>query len=100
MTLYKDEMDCVIRQIFYSDKKPYKFRQLRRELGKVMNRPNISFDTFSLHLKRMVFGRILQQNGKYYSLTKECRNKMDKGLSIDSRSYNDLNRSIDDNHFS
>ena len=99
MTSYNDEIDRVIRQVLYSDKKPYKFRQLRRELGKVMNRPNISFDTFSLHLKRMVFGRILQKNGKDYSLTKECRNKMEKGSSIDSRSYNYLNRSIDDNHF-
>ena len=97
MTLYKDEIDRIIRQILYSDKRPYKFRELRREVGKIMNRPNISFDTFSLHLKRMVYGRILQQNRKGYTLTKECRNKMERGLSIDSKSYKYLNRSIDDN---
>ena len=97
MTLYKDEIDRVIRQIFYSDKKPYGFRELRREVGKVMNRSNVSFDTLSLHLKRMVYGRILQQNGKRYTLTKECRNKMDKGEPIDAKSYMYLNRSIDDN---
>jgi hypothetical protein len=97
MTLYKDEIDSVIRQILCLDKKPYGFRQLRREVGKVMNRPNISFDTLSLHLKRMVYGRILQQNGKRYTLTKVCRNKMDKGLPIDAKSYMYLNRSIDAN---
>jgi hypothetical protein len=61
-----------------------------------MNRSNVSFDTLSLHLKRMVYGRILQQKGKY-TLTKECRNKMDKGLPVDSKSYKYLNRSIDAN---
>jgi hypothetical protein len=95
VTLYKDKIDRVIRQILYSDNRPYKFRELRREVGRIMNHPNISFDTLSLHLKRMVYGRILQQNGKGYTLTKECRNKMDRGLSIDSKSYKYLNRSID-----
>ena len=97
MTLYKDEIDRVIRQILFSDKKPYGFRKLRREVGKVTNRPNISFDTFSLHLKRMVFGRIIQKNAKGYTLTQTCRNKMEKGLSIDPKSYKYLNRSVDDN---
>jgi hypothetical protein len=96
-TLYNDEIDRVIRQILYSDKRPYKFRELRREVGRIMNHPNISFDTFSLHLKRMVYGRILLQNEEGYTLTKECRNKMNRGLSIDSKSYKDLNRSIDAN---
>jgi hypothetical protein len=98
MTLYKDEIDGVIRQILYSDKKPYGFRQLRREVGKVMKRPNISFDTFSLHLKRMVYGGVLKQDGKY-TLTKEWRNKMEKKLPIDSKSYKYLNRPIDDNRW-
>jgi hypothetical protein len=99
MTSYKDEIDQVMRRILYLDKKPYKFRELRREVGKVKKRTNISFDTFSLHLKRMVYGRIIQQDGKYYTLTKECRNKMEKGLPIDSKSYKYLNRSIDANHW-
>ena len=64
VTLYNDEIDRVIRQILFSDKKPYGFRELKREVGKVMNHPNISFDTFSLHLKRMVYGRIIQKNAK------------------------------------
>ena len=98
VTLYKEEIDRVIIQILYSDKKPYGFRQLRREVGKVMNRSNVSFDTFSLHLRRMVYGRILQQKGKY-TLTKECRNKMDKGSPIDAKSYKYLNRSIDANRW-
>lgn len=95
VTLYNDEIDRVIRQILFSDKKPYGFRELKREVGKVMNHPNISFDTFSLHLKRMVYGRIIQKNAKGYTLTKECRNKMERGSSIDSKSYKYLNRSID-----
>ena len=97
MTLYKDEIDRVIRQILYSNKKPYRFRELKREVERIMDHPNISFDTFSLHLKRMVYGRILQKDRKYYTLTKECRNKMEKGLPIDSRLYKYLNRPIDAN---
>jgi hypothetical protein len=99
VTLYKDDIDRVIRRILFSDKMLYGFRELRREVGKVMNHPNISFDTFNLHLQRMVYGRIIQKDGKYYTLTKECRNKMEKGLPIDSKSYNDLNRPIDSNRW-
>ena len=65
MTLYKIN-DRVIRQILYSDKKPYGFRELRMEVGTVMNRSNVSFDTLSLHLKRMVYGRVLKQRWKVY----------------------------------
>jgi hypothetical protein len=97
MTQYKDEIDRIIIQILFSEKRPYKFRELRREVGRIMNHPNISFDTFNLHLKRMVYGRIIQKSAKGYTLTKEWRNKIERGLSIDPKSYKYLNRSIDDN---
>lgn len=92
---YKDKLDHVIVDILFSEGS-HGYKDLKRNVEQYLqSQHSISDNTFSHHLKRMEYGKVIRKIGKTYSLTDESKNIMLKERLIDTKKYRYWNRPID-----
>lgn len=87
MVPYKDIIDYAIEDILYFAG-PCRYLVLKRRLEQYLRLTNLSFKTFDNHIQKMVNGGILEKRGRFYRLTEESRNRLGRGETIDTKSYN------------
>ena len=87
MVPYKDIIDYAIEEILYYAGR-CRYLDLKRRLEQYLNCKNLSSKTFDNHIQKMVNGKIIEKREEFYRLTEGSRNRLGRGETIDTKSYN------------
>jgi hypothetical protein len=87
IVLYIDVIDYAIEEILYYEGQ-CRYLALKKRLEQYLNCKSLSFKTYDNHIQKMLNGKIIEKREKFYRLTEGSRNRLGRGETIDTKSYN------------